>query len=189
MTRSTREHHHIFQTPYHLSHPAPVQPPSSPPPPPPPTTTVITTTKQTTQSQEYAKKTEEPTEEPAERLQDIAARLLYHTVKWARSVPAFSELKRCDRRKLLENSWADIFMLFAFQWNLLIDPNEILKSIGHERLKEESIEECLSSGLKLLEELSIKFRLFNVSEDEFIYLKSIALFKPGKAIYFDNTFL
>ncbi|XP_066913806.1 photoreceptor-specific nuclear receptor-like [Clytia hemisphaerica] len=115
-----------------------------------------------------------------EKLEDIAARLLYHTIKWARSVPAFTELSISDQIRLLENSWSDIFVLFAFQWKLLIDSGEITKSI-EERLKDDEngqIRNELSAELKHLQEMAGKFHSFHVSEDEFIYLKSVVLFKP-----------
>lgn len=72
-----------------------------------------------------------PTSCQPERIQDIAVRLLYHTVRWARSVPAFTELCVEDQVRLLENSWSDIFVLFAFQWHLEIRAQEILTSINN----------------------------------------------------------
>ena len=131
--------------------------------------------------------------ESPERLQDIAARLLYHTVRWARSVPAFTELSTVDQIKLLENSWSDIFTLFAFQWHLTINSDEIVKSIESRSkanvgsdvvcksnvISSSSNMDVIIAELEMLESLSKKFKSFGVSEDEFIFLKSVVLFKPG----------
>ena len=117
-------------------------------------------------------------EEPTESLQELGSRLLYHSVKWARSVPAFIELAFTDQIRLLEESWCEIFILFAFQWNLAINATEALQRIIS-RLSDERVEK-LSSELKTLEDVALRFRNLNVSEDEFIYLKSVVLFKPGK---------
>ena len=159
---------------------------------PPPTTTKTQTTGSPPPRLIEATKIKTEDVAPAqapEKLQDIAARLLYHTIKWARSVPAFTELSIGDQIRLLENSWSDIFVLLAFQWNLVIDASEIIKSI-EDRVKDDEngqIRDELPVELKHLEEMARKFQSFHVSEDEFIYLKSVVLFKPGKRQYTGPT--
>ena len=147
---------------------------------------LISTTAATFTNKPIKVKTEDEQSAIPEKLQDIAARLLYHTIKWARSVPAFNELSTSDQIKLLENSWSDIFILFAFQWHLRIKSNEIMASIK-ERSKGDNGDDSrcktntasVKTELQTLENLSDKFQSFCVSEDEFIFLKSVVLFKPG----------
>ncbi|XP_057290367.1 photoreceptor-specific nuclear receptor-like [Hydractinia symbiolongicarpus] len=113
--------------------------------------------------------------ESKENVSDLSSRLLYHTVKWARSVPAFLELPFSDQIRLLESSWAEIYVLFAFQWSLHISATDILKRVGS-RLPEKKLAK-VTQELKLFEDLSRRFEDLRVSEDEFIYLKSVVLFK------------
>jgi hypothetical protein len=54
----------------------------------------------------------------AETLCETAARLLFMNVKWAKSVPAFVSLPLRDQLMLLEESWRELFVLGASQFNL-----------------------------------------------------------------------
>ena len=117
-------------------------------------------------------------EKPLDNLLDLSHKLIYHTVKWARSVPAFIELPMTDQIKLLENSWSEIFILFSFQWNLKIDSKRILHQISPHFKSEEETKKY-SSDFKLFEALKQKFTSLYVSDEEYVYLKSIALFKSG----------
>ena len=49
------------------------------------------------------------------------------------------------------------------------------------RLTDERIA-VVGHELRKLEETSGRFRMLDVTEDEFIYMKSIVLFKPGKYV-------
>lgn len=125
-------------------------------------------------------------EKPLDNLLDFSHKLIYHTVKWARSVPAFIELPMTDQIKLLENSWSEIFILFSFQWNLKIDSTRILHQISSHFKSEEEMKKY-SSDFKLFEALKQKFTSLYVSEEEYVYLKSIALFKSGMLFCFRKT--
>lgn len=48
---------------------------------------------------------------------ESAAKLLFLAVKWAKSVPSFSQLPPEDRKTLIQESWADLFVLTSAQWN------------------------------------------------------------------------
>lgn len=56
-----------------------------------------------------------------ENIYESAAKLLFLTVKWARSIPSFLQLSFHDQSVLLEESWSDLFVLSAAQWTLPID--------------------------------------------------------------------
>ena len=57
----------------------------------------------------------------AETLCETAARLLFMNVKWAKSVPAFVSLPLRDQLILLEESWRELFVLGASQFNLPLE--------------------------------------------------------------------
>ncbi|MES9881746.1 MAG: hypothetical protein ABW185_12780 [Sedimenticola sp.] len=52
---------------------------------------------------------------------ETAAKLLFMTIKWARSIPSFLTLPFRDQAILLEESWSELFILSAAQWSLPID--------------------------------------------------------------------
>ena len=52
---------------------------------------------------------------------EIAAKLLFMSVKWAKSVPSFLSLPLSDQTVLLEESWAQLFLLNMSQWSVQID--------------------------------------------------------------------
>ena len=55
---------------------------------------------------------------------ETAARLLFMTVKWARSIPSFLQLSFRDQAILLEEGWSELFLLSAAQWALKPDGRE-----------------------------------------------------------------
>jgi nuclear receptor subfamily 2 group E member 3 len=58
---------------------------------------------------------------PRELLFESAAKLLFLAIKWAKSVPSFVQLPVLDQKLLLEESWAELFVITAAQWGLSID--------------------------------------------------------------------
>jgi nuclear receptor subfamily 2 group E member 3 len=56
-----------------------------------------------------------------ELLFESAAKLLFLAIKWAKSVPSFVTLPVQDQKLLLEESWAELFVITAAQWGLSID--------------------------------------------------------------------
>ena len=61
---------------------------------------------------------------PSDNVYETAARLLFMSVKWARSIPSFLQLPFRDQAILLEESWCELFVLSAAQWSLPIDIGE-----------------------------------------------------------------
>lgn len=56
-----------------------------------------------------------------EQLHETAARLLFASVRWARSLPSFLQLAFRDQAILLEESWSELFLLTAAQCALSVD--------------------------------------------------------------------
>jgi len=52
---------------------------------------------------------------------ESAAKLLFLAVQWARAVPSFAQLPNKDQKLLLEESWAELFVITAAQWGLSMD--------------------------------------------------------------------
>lgn len=51
---------------------------------------------------------------------ESAARLLFLAVKWAKSIPSFSQTNSRDQNLLLEECWAELFVILAAQYGLPI---------------------------------------------------------------------
>lgn len=51
---------------------------------------------------------------------ESAARLLFLAVKWAKSIPSFSQINSHDQILLLEECWAELFVILAAQYGLPI---------------------------------------------------------------------
>ena len=52
---------------------------------------------------------------PLDNLCELAARLLFSAVEWARNIPFFTELPLIDQVSLLRSSWSDLFILNTAQ--------------------------------------------------------------------------
>jgi len=52
---------------------------------------------------------------------ETAARILFMSVRWVKSVPAFRCLTDADQRVLLQNGWRDLFLLTAAQFSSAVD--------------------------------------------------------------------
>lgn len=49
---------------------------------------------------------------------ESAAKLLFLAVKWAKSMASFAQLPLADQTRLLEESWAELFIVTAVQYGL-----------------------------------------------------------------------
>lgn len=69
---------------------------------------------------------------PAELVCEAAARLLFMSIKWAKSLPAFVGLPTTDQLALIRASWAELFVLGAAQFRLPI-VDDLVTSLGRDR--------------------------------------------------------
>ena len=121
---------------------------------------------------------------------ESAARLLYLSVTWARNVPAFLQLPFRDQIILLEESWRELFIIFAIQWSLPFDSNFLVSPfVSHKKPTDPDRVAKISMELRRFQELATKFRALKVTEEEFIFLKAIILFKYGKSCSVLKVFL
>ena len=57
---------------------------------------------------------------PAENIYESAAKLLFMSVKWSRSIPSFQQLAASDQQLLLESGWSQLFLLSLAQWTVIV---------------------------------------------------------------------
>lgn len=60
-------------------------------------------------------------------LYDSAMKVLFLSIRWAKSIPSFNQFNQNDQKSLLSDSWAELFIVAASQWGLPID-GEIVAS-------------------------------------------------------------
>lgn len=52
---------------------------------------------------------------------ESAAKLLFLAVRWTKSIPSFNQLNANDQNLLLEESWAELFVIMSAQYGLPIE--------------------------------------------------------------------
>lgn len=96
-------------------------------------------------------------------LYDSATKLLFLSIRWAKSIPSFNQLPLNDQKMLLNDSWAELFVIAASQWGLIID-DEIA---------------CNSLYLKHLQDVVKHFVSLKIDHFEAACLKALILFRDG----------
>ena len=136
-----------------------------------------------------------------EHVYEMAARLLFNAVDWARNVPFFSALATNDQVALLRNCWSELFILStaqhcsSFQFNprsLATYGNGDASSNGQmngKRSPEENGGNNNQDNLKMFEDLIEKFKTLQTDAAEFSCLKALVLFNPGNPFIFYPTAL
>ncbi|KAL0277373.1 UNVERIFIED_CONTAM: hypothetical protein PYX00_004689 [Menopon gallinae] len=109
----------------------------------------------------------------SENIYEFAAKLLFLTVKWARSIPSFLQLSFHDQSILLEDSWSDLFILSAAQWTLPIDEDYLVSMTSASVTKQQLLEK----EARRLKETIARFTIMRVDHTEYACLKTLTLFK------------
>ena len=127
----------------------------------------------------------------AEHVYEMAARLLFNAVDWARNVPFFSALATNDQVALLRNCWSELFILSTaqhcstFQFNprsLAAYGNGEGAANGHmngKRSPDDNGGNNNQDNWKMFEDLIEKFKVLQTDAAEFSCLKALVLFNPG----------
>ena len=111
---------------------------------------------------------------PSESVYESAAKLLFMSIKWAKSVPSFLQLQESDQTLLLEESWAQLFIIGLAQWAIRFDENNLVRESFAAR---EDFPK-LSADAKHLKDVTSKLVNLRLDHTEFTCLKALALFKP-----------
>ncbi|XP_036024868.1 nuclear receptor subfamily 2 group E member 1 isoform X1 [Onychomys torridus] len=109
---------------------------------------------------------------------ESAARLLFMSIKWAKSVPAFSTLSLQDQLMLLEDAWRELFVLGLAQWAIPVDANTLLAVSGmnSDNTDSQKLNKIISE-IQALQEVVARFRQLRLDATEFACLKCIVTFK------------
>ncbi|XP_051166335.1 protein dissatisfaction-like isoform X1 [Leptopilina boulardi] len=109
---------------------------------------------------------------PTENIYELAAKLLFLAVKWPRSISSFLQLSYRDQAILLEESWSELFVLTAAQWNFPVEESALIPiNLPTDR------KQILLDETRRLKELLRRCAMLRIDHSEFACLKAIVLFK------------
>lgn len=112
---------------------------------------------------------------------ELAARLLFSTVEWARHAPFFPELPVADQVALLRLSWSELFVLNAAQAALPLHTASLLAAAGlHAAPMAAERAVAFMDQVRAFQEQVDKLGRLQVDSAEYGCLKAIALFTPGE---------
>lgn len=130
-----------------------------------------------------------------EYVYEIATRLLFLTVDWARSIQSFRSLESTDQLVLLQSTWSDLFMLGVAQCSssfplsplLTLAAVHVAQSDGTDRDHKST-----DHGTNMLDKImSVKDLLFSLEKleldsVEYAFLKAIILFNSGNSVFWSK---
>ncbi|XP_072178889.1 photoreceptor-specific nuclear receptor-like [Diadema setosum] len=120
-----------------------------------------------------------------DNMPEVAARLLFTSVKWAKNITCFRLLPYRDQLILLEETWRDLFLMGMSQWavplktDILVDA--LVQGTEERKMSADTVAE-LRAQVHRMEDVVERLRALKVDFTEFACLKAVALFKaetPG----------
>ncbi|VDD90508.1 unnamed protein product [Enterobius vermicularis] len=105
----------------------------------------------------------------SESVYEVATKVLYIAVKWVKSFSALSTLPLGDQLLCLEEAWCDLFLLSVIQWSLSLEKGFFILTATLFPSKEQ---------IQNLEDVFYQVKALNISQDEFICLKTLLLLNP-----------
>eukprot|EP00095_Tigriopus_kingsejongensis_P001458 maker-scaffold288_size220435-snap-gene-0.8 protein:Tk01458 transcript:maker-scaffold288_size220435-snap-gene-0.8-mRNA-1 annotation:"hypothetical protein D910_01375" len=109
-----------------------------------------------------------------ENIYESAAKLLFMSVKWARSIPSFHQLVARDQNLLLEETWSQLFIIGLAQWSISFDEATLVK----DSVCLDDEKSHLLAKAQRLKDLVTKINTLRLDHTEYTCLKAIILFKP-----------
>lgn len=115
---------------------------------------------------------------------ELAARLLYSAVEWARNIPFFPELQVTDQVALLRLVWSELFVLNASQSSMPLHVAPLLAAAGlHASPMAADRVVAFMDHIRIFQEQVEKLKALHVDAAEYSCLKAIVLFTTGNDKY------
>ncbi|KTF88620.1 hypothetical protein cypCar_00043022 [Cyprinus carpio] len=116
-----------------------------------------------------------------ENICELAARLLFSAVEWAKNIPFFPDLQLMDQVALLRMSWSELFVLNAAQCSMPLHVAPLLAAAGlHASPMSAERVVAFMDHIRVFQEQVEKLKALQVDTAEYSCLKSIVLFTSGK---------
>ncbi|XP_031420290.1 COUP transcription factor 2 isoform X2 [Clupea harengus] len=128
-----------------------------------------------------------------ENICELAARMLFSAVEWARNIPFFPDLQITDQVALLRLTWSELFVLNAAQCSMPLHVAPLLAAAGlHASPMSADRVVAFMDHIRIFQEQVEKLKALHVDSAEYSCLKAIVLFTTDlqwKITCFSNTTL
>ncbi|XP_061819592.1 COUP transcription factor 2-like [Nerophis lumbriciformis] len=112
-----------------------------------------------------------------ENICELAARMLFSAVEWARHIPFFPDLQVCDQVALLRLTWSELFVLNAAQCAMPVHVAPLLAAAGlHASPMSAERVVAFVDHIRVFQEQVEKLKVLHVDSAEYSCIKAIALF-------------
>lgn len=116
-----------------------------------------------------------------ENICELAARLLFSAVEWARNIPFFPDLQITDQVSLLRLTWSELFVLNAAQCSMPLHVAPLLAAAGlHASPMSADRVVAFMDHIRIFQEQVEKLKALHVDSAEYSCLKAIVLFTSGE---------
>merc|ERR1719278_1068535 len=113
---------------------------------------------------------------------EMAARLMFSSVEWARNIPGFPELQVTDQVALLRLVWSELFVLNAAQCNMPLHVAPLLAAAGlHASPMAADRVVAFMDHIRIFQEQVEKLKALHVDSAEYSCMKAIVLFTTDAA--------
>lgn len=115
-----------------------------------------------------------------ENICELAARLLFSAVEWARNIPFFPDLQITDQVSLLRLTWSELFVLNAAQSSMPLHVAPLLAAAGlHASPMSADRVVAFMDHIRFFQEQVEKLKALQVDSAEYSCAKAIVLFTSG----------
>uniref|UniRef100_A0A8B9E5T5 Nuclear receptor subfamily 2 group F member 2 n=1 Tax=Anser cygnoides TaxID=8845 RepID=A0A8B9E5T5_ANSCY len=115
-----------------------------------------------------------------ENICELAARMLFSAVEWARNIPFFPDLQITDQVALLRLTWSELFVLNAAQCSMPLHVAPLLAAAGlHASPMSADRVVAFMDHIRIFQEQVEKLKALHVDSAEYSCLKAIVLFTSG----------
>ncbi|XP_059927500.1 COUP transcription factor 2-like [Gadus macrocephalus] len=112
-----------------------------------------------------------------ENICELAARMLFSAVEWARNIPFFPDLQVTDQVALLRLAWSELFVLNAAQCSMPVHVAPLLAAAGlHASPMSADRVVGFMDHIRLFQEQVEKLKALHVDSAEYSCIKAIVLF-------------
>ncbi|XP_030398371.1 nuclear receptor subfamily 2 group F member 5-like isoform X1 [Gopherus evgoodei] len=116
-----------------------------------------------------------------ENICELAARLLFSAIEWAKNIPFFPDFQLSDQVSLLRMTWSELFVLNAAQCSMPLHVAPLLAAAGlHASPMSADRVVAFMDHIRVFQEQVEKLKALHVDSAEYSCLKAIALFTPGE---------
>ncbi|CAG5099460.1 Similar to svp: Steroid receptor seven-up [Cotesia congregata] len=120
---------------------------------------------------------------------ELAARLLFSAVEWARNIPFFPDLQVTDQVALLRLVWSELFVLNASQCSMPLHVAPLLAAAGlHASPMAADRVVAFMDHIRIFQEQVEKLKALHVDSAEYSCLKAIVLFTTDYICVFSKGY-